>query len=140
MALASLLAAAQAPAQASLLAFPFLLAITALGYVGGMSLPHKLHRVVHPVIVCGAAPNLGALLLGAATGEGYWDTLRRYLTKVSRGGCLFWRSGRECGLRRKRRAKPWMGLGMPSQHSRLASCRAPVACLAMGQGTCSLAS
>ncbi len=51
--------------------------------MGGTALPRQLQRVVHPVVVCGAAPNLGAALLGAATGEGYWATLRRYLTRVS---------------------------------------------------------
>ena len=79
----ALLAAGYLPQElGSQLAFPFLLATTVLGYMGGMSLPKQLHRVVHPVIVCGAAPNVGAALWGTVTGDGYWATLQGYLTKV----------------------------------------------------------
>lgn len=66
------------PGQA---ASAFMLAATVLGYLGGVSLPARVRVVAHPVIVCAAAANAGAALLGALTGAGYEAVLGSYLTK-----------------------------------------------------------
>ncbi|KAL4419303.1 hypothetical protein ABPG77_001635 [Micractinium sp. CCAP 211/92] len=61
--------------------FPFQLAVTVLGYLAGLAMPRRMQAVVHPLLVCGAAPNAGAALHGLLTGAGYWATLQGYLTK-----------------------------------------------------------
>ncbi len=53
-------------------------------------MPRRMQAVVHPLLVCGAAPNAGAALHGLLTGAGYWATLQGYLTKVGTDGCMVW--------------------------------------------------
>ncbi|KAL4440550.1 hypothetical protein ABPG75_003551 [Micractinium tetrahymenae] len=78
----SLLLAAVLPARTGpWTAFPFQLAVTILGHLAGQALPRRVQAVVHPILVCGAAPNAGAALHGLLTGAGYWVTLQGYLTK-----------------------------------------------------------
>ncbi|PRW39064.1 plastidal glycolate glycerate translocator chloroplastic [Chlorella sorokiniana] len=82
----SLLLAAVLPGvTARYTAFPFLLAAAVLGYMAGMALPPKVQLVVHPILVCGAAPNAGAALLGLLTGAGYWGTLQGFVTRGQGG-------------------------------------------------------
>ena len=69
-------------------AFPFLVAAAFLGYMAGMALPPGVQLVVHPILVCGAAPNAGAALHGLLTGSGYWATLQGFVTRV--GGTGGW--------------------------------------------------
>ena len=59
-----------------------MLAATVVGYLAGTALPSDLQRVAHPLITCAAFANLGAAALGAALGQGYWATMRAYVTKV----------------------------------------------------------
>lgn len=49
-------------------------------------MPRHLQAIVHPILVCGAAPNAGAALHGLLTGAGYWATLQGYLTKARSWG------------------------------------------------------
>lgn len=89
LAAASLLLAAILPGgTGQYTAFPFLLAAAVLGYMAGMALPPGVQMVVHPILVCGAAPNAGAALHGLLTGSGYWATLQGFVTRV--GGTGGW--------------------------------------------------
>lgn len=79
----SLLAIAMEPrVTAQWSSFPLLLSATVLGYLGGVALPARVQQVVHPILVCGAAPNAAAALQGLLTGAGYWATLHGYVTQV----------------------------------------------------------
>ena len=87
----SLAAAALGVGDPGRVAALFMLASTVLGYLGGVSLPARVRSVAHPVIVCAAAANAGAAVLGAATGAGYDAMLAAYLTKGVAGAA--WGAG-----------------------------------------------
>ena len=65
-------------------AFALLLSSAVLGYMGGMSLPPGVRQAVHPIVFAAAAPNVAAGWVGMVTGDGYWQVLSSYVTKV---GC-----------------------------------------------------
>ncbi len=69
---------------ASRLSVPYMTAATVMGYLIGVALPEALQRIAHPLITCALFGNLAAGAWGAATGAGYFPTLRAYITKVQR--------------------------------------------------------
>ena len=79
----SLAAGAVSPGSwAPRLAVPYMTAATVMGYLIGVALPEALQRIAHPLITCALFGNLAAGAWGAATGAGYFPTLRAYITKV----------------------------------------------------------
>ena len=83
---ASLLVAALAPAEPARLAGQlFMLAATIGGFLAGSAAPAAFQKVVHPLIACAGAANVGAAVLGAVNGAGWEAVLRAYLTKGKYG-------------------------------------------------------
>lgn len=68
------------------LAVPYMTAATVMGYLAGVALPEAAQKLTHPLISCAVLANVCAAVWGHFTGDGYFSTLRAYITKV-RGTC-----------------------------------------------------
>lgn len=65
--------------------FILLLASTILGYMAGMALPEPIKKVLHPMVVTAAVPNVVAVVLGLLNRRGYHALLQGYVTKGAGG-------------------------------------------------------